>query len=100
MNSFKRIREEKLSDRESFYSSVIDGTTGNNGEKVDGHINDGEYLTCKKVLKKFDMKNMDNYHDHYLKLDVSLLADVFEKFIDMCLKFYGLILVIIIVLLD
>ena len=51
MSSFKRIREEKLSDRESFYSSVNDGTTGNNVEKVDGHINDGEYLTCKKVLK-------------------------------------------------
>ena len=30
---------------------------------------------------------MGNYHDHYLKKDVLLLADVFEKFIDMCLKF-------------
>ena len=33
---------------------------------------------------------MGDYHDHYLKKDVLLLADVFEKFIDMCLKFYGL----------
>ena len=31
---------------------------------------------------------MCDYHDHYLKKDVLLLADVFEKFIDMCLKFY------------
>ena len=31
---------------------------------------------------------MDDYHDHYLKKDVLLLADVFEKFIDTCLKFY------------
>ena len=36
------------------------------------------------------MKNMDDYHNHYLKRDVWLLADVFEKFIDTCLKFYGL----------
>ena len=34
---------------------------------------------------------MGDYHDHYLKKDVLLLlADVYEKFIDMCLKYYGL----------
>ena len=32
---------------------------------------------------------MGDYHDHYLKKDV-LLADVYEKFIDTCLKYYGL----------
>ena len=37
------------------------------------------------------MKNMGDYHDHYFKKkDVLLLADDFEKFIDMCLNFYGL----------
>ena len=36
------------------------------------------------------MKNMGDYHDHYFKKDVLLLADVFEKFIDTCLKYYGL----------
>ena len=36
------------------------------------------------------MKYMDDYHDNYLKKDVLLLTDVFEKFIDMCLKFYRL----------
>ena len=30
------------------------------------------------------MKNMVDYHDHYLKKDVSLLADVFEKFYKFC----------------
>ena len=29
------------------------------------------------------MKNMADYHDLYLKKDVMLLSDVFEKFIDM-----------------
>ena len=33
---------------------------------------------------------MADYHDHYLKKDVLLLADVLEKFIDTYLKFYGL----------
>ena len=33
---------------------------------------------------------MSNYHNHYLKKDALLLADVFEKFIDTCLKLYGL----------
>ena len=31
---------------------------------------------------------MGDYHDHYLKKDVLLLADVFEKFIDTCMQFY------------
>ena len=50
-----------------FYSSEKDGTTGDNGEKLDGHINFEYYLTCKKIWNDFDMKNMGDYHDHYLK---------------------------------
>ena len=33
---------------------------------------------------------MGDYHDHYLKKDVLLLADVLENLIDTCLKFYRL----------
>ena len=47
-------------------------------------------MACKKIWNEFNMKNMGDYHDHYLKKDVLLLTDVFEKFIDTCLKFYGL----------
>ena len=28
------------------------------------------------------MKSMSDYHDHYFKKDVLLLADAFKKFID------------------
>ena len=64
MNSFKRFGEEKLPEKECFYRSTKKGTTDDNGAKLDGHINDGEYLTCKKVWEEFDMKNMGGYHDH------------------------------------
>ena len=36
------------------------------------------------------MKNMGDYHNHYLKKDVLFLADLFETFINTCLKYYGL----------
>ena len=51
MDSFKRFNEEKLPDKKCFYSSVKDGTTGDNGKKLDGHISDEDYLTCKKNLE-------------------------------------------------
>ena len=47
-------------------------------------------MVCEKIWDKFKMKNMGDYHDHYFKKDVLLLADVFEKFNDTCLKYYGL----------
>ena len=85
---------KNLPDKKCFHSSVKDGTTGDNGEKLDGHITDEYYLrlriTCKKVWNEFNMKNRSDYHDHFSQKDVLLLADVFEKFVDTCLKFYGL----------
>ena len=79
-----------MPDKKCFYSSLKDGTTDNTGEKLDGLISDEDYLMCSKIWNEFNMKNMGDCYDHYLKKDVLLLADVFEKFIDMCLKFYKL----------
>ena len=90
MNSFERFNEEKLPARKYFYSSIKDGKIGDDGKISDGHISVKDYLTCEKIWDKFEMKNMGDYHDHYLKKDVLLLADVFEKFIKTCLKYYEL----------
>ena len=65
-DSFKRFGKEKLPDRECFYSSVKGRTTSDNGENLDGHISDEDYLTCNKILNEFNMKNIGDYHDHCL----------------------------------
>ena len=82
--------EKKLPARKNVFSSTKKGKIGDDGKISDGHISVKDYLTCEKIWDKFEMKNMGDYHDHYLKKDVLLSADVFEKFIDTCLKFYGL----------
>ena len=81
---------KKMPARKYFYSSTKDGNIGDDGKISDGHIIVKDYLTCEKIWDKFKMKNMGDYYDHYLKKDVLLSVDVFEKFIATCLKFYGL----------
>ena len=53
IGSFIRFVEEKLPHKECIYSSAKDGTTGDNGKKLDGHISDKDYLTWKKNWNKF-----------------------------------------------
>ena len=90
MNSFKKFDQDKLPARKYFFSSTKKVKIDNDGKISNGHISIKDYLTREKIWNKFDMKNMSDYHDHYFKKDVLLLADVFERFIDTCLKFYGL----------
>ena len=90
MNGFKRFNEKKLSTRKYFYRSTKDEKIGDDGQISDGHISVKDYLTCEKIWDNFNMTNMGDYHDDYLKKDVLFMADVFEKFIDTSLKYYGL----------
>ena len=48
MDSFKRFSKEKLPDKKYFYSFVKNGTTGDNGKKLDGHTSNKDYLKCRK----------------------------------------------------
>ena len=89
MNSFERFNKKNCL-LENIFTALQDGKIGDDCKISDGHISVKDYLTCEKIWDKFEMKNMGDYHDHYLKKDVLLSADVFEKFIATCLKFYGL----------
>ena len=84
------VKKKKICQIGHVFISRKDKATGEIGKKLDGHISYEEYLVCKKVWDVFGMKNMGDYHDHYLKKDVLLLADVLEKFFDTCLNFSGI----------
>ena len=49
MDSFKRFSEKKVLDKKCFYSSVNNGTTSDNGEQLNGHVSDENYLMCNKI---------------------------------------------------
>ena len=67
MNSFERFNEEKLPARKYLYWSTKDGKISDDSKISDSHISVKDYLTCEKLWDKFEMRNMGDYHDHYLK---------------------------------
>ena len=42
------------------------------------------------VWNIFNFNTFEDFHNHYLKKDILLLAGAFEKFIFTCLKYYDL----------
>ena len=79
MDIFEKFLDKKLPDESTFFSSLKDKCIG---EK--------DYLRAINVWNLFKINTMGDYHEMYLKTDVLLLADVFEMFINTCLKYYGL----------
>ena len=80
MDSFKKFSENKLSTRCTFFGSLKDECAS---EK--------DYLKANNIWNVLKMNTMGDYHDLYLKADVLLLADdVFGKFVNTCLDYYGL----------
>ena len=79
MNSFKRFSEDELPDKSKFFSSLNDSG-----------VNEKEYKKAVNVSKVFKIKHLGEYHDLYLKTDVLLLVDVFEKIVETCLNYYRL----------
>ena len=71
--------EKVLPSKESFYSNL----TLENITKTD-------YAHANNVFKKFNINNLGEYHDLYVRSDTLLLADIFENFRQSCLKNYEL----------
>ena len=84
MESFETFFEDKLSDKCEFFSSLKDRCIS---EK---YYFKAYFKTYFNVWNVFKMNTMGDYHDIYLKPDILLLADVFEKFIKTCLDYYRL----------
>ena len=70
---------EATPEKEEFYSNL-------NMED----ITDAEYMHAEGVCKDFEIKNLGEYCDFYLKSDALLLVDVFKNFRKICSKIYHL----------
>ena len=74
----------RLPPKDAFYSRL----NSNKRHKGNGHITNSQYNNLKNAWNIFNFKTFKDFHIHFLKKDVLLLADVFEKFISTCLRFY------------
>ena len=80
MDEWNKFDEKELPVKESFYSNL-----------TMEDISDTDYKHANNVFKKFDLNNLGDYHDLYVKSDTLLLADIFENFIHACLNNYELV---------
>nr|XP_042902165.1 uncharacterized protein LOC122270103 [Parasteatoda tepidariorum] len=74
MDSWDKCEEIKLPLQEDFYNQL--------------NIENEDYEHAKKVWMAFDIKNLGEYSDLYVKTDVLILAEFMEHFRGVCLKTY------------
>ena len=79
MSSWDKFEETQLPPIEAFYSNFNMS-----------NVSEDDYQHVKKVWSAFNINNLGEYHDLYLRIDVVLLANVFEAFRDTCLEHYKL----------
>ena len=78
-DSFEKFNTTELPPKEAFYSEMNEEC-----------ITDEEYARAQNVWTAFNCQTFQDYHDLYLKMDVLLLADVFENFRNVAMNTYGL----------
>ena len=86
IDSYEKLNYPELPPKECFYSSLRDGKR----DRSDGHISDEQYLHLQNVWNTFNLNKLEDLCNYYLKKDLLLLADVFEKFISTSSKYYNL----------
>ena len=79
MDSFERIFETSLPDKDAFYSNL-------NMES----IADIDYRHAKNIFNKFNNNNIGDYRDLYVQSDTLLLAAVFTNLRKVCFDIYEL----------
>ena len=82
-----KFNDSCLPEKKWFNSKLTPLDINKNG---DAKQLDKKYDHALKVWNTFNIKNLGEYNDLYLSLDVLLLADVFENFRTICLSNYGL----------
>jgi len=70
-DSWEKLKETRLPEKEDFSSTL-----------TEEHIKEEDYNHAKEVWENFGCKTLGEYSDLYLKIDILLLADVFENFRD------------------
>ena len=79
MDNMEKFSETQLPQKEAFFNDLENKP-----------ISSKHYKHAKNVWKQLGCTTMQDYHNHYLKGDVLLLADIFETFRCMATKTYKL----------
>ena len=86
VDDYRKFNYPRLIPKYAFYLRWNDVKRG----KGDRHISVEQYEHLKNLWQTFNFKTFRDFHDHYLKKDMLLLADILEPFISTCLKYYNL----------
>ena len=77
IDSIEKLNETQLTPIEAFYSTLKQET-----------MTEEEYQHAQKVWNTFNYQTLLDYHKLYLRIDVLILADAFEKFREFFLKYH------------
>ena len=79
ITNFNIFGETQLPPPSAFYNDI-----------TEEDISPDEYQHALTVWNEFNIQDLGEYHDLYVKTDVLLLADVFENFRRLCQDYYNL----------